>query len=106
MKLKDLPCMFRPCNDCPFRKDSNAISQMETIVPHFTHVCHKTQDLPEEQQKQCAGHMMVNKEKNRFYLLAKAIYPNFLKKLKGQELLFDSPEETIQHHSKHFRNRI
>ena len=52
----------KPCNECPFRKGSKTKvhpARAEEILIADKFVCHKTMDTKKE--KQCAGHMIVNK---------------------------------------------
>ena len=88
-----LPHRRHPCGNCPFRKDvlkgwlGNRI-EGDLKSPSF--VCHKNNDL------QCAGHMLLLKEANIYYRLAK--YRKIDLQLKGEHLIFDSREDCIRHH--------
>jgi hypothetical protein len=48
-------------------------------------------------KKQCAGHTILNREKNIFFRLATAIYKDF--KLLGKEKIFIRKEDCIKHHT-------
>ena len=93
---KSLPNCKSPCADCPFRKDSKINSlggnRMTQILQQESFACHKKHHL------QCAGHMLIMKENNLFYRLAKHLEFEF--ELSGEELVFSSPEECIQSHSR------
>lgn len=89
-----LPNKVHPCHNCPFRKDCTigwlGSKRMSEIIEHDSFVCHKDNKL------QCAGHMVIKGEKNAFVSLAKTLNIPLL--LSGQELIFDTKEECIEHH--------
>lgn len=95
-----LPHRSRPCNDCPFRKDSPPLislaDRLETIARHDVHTCHKTQDLPDDKKLQCAGHMLVKGDENTFVQLATRF--GYELNLSGADLVFDSVDSMIKHH--------
>jgi len=90
--------MKKPCSDCPMRKDSLkrrlGKDRITEIVNSGSFVCHK------DKSKQCAGHMLLRRHKNEFYALADALYciSNGIE-LVGHELVFDTTEDCIIHHS-------
>ena len=92
----NLPNMKKPCANCPFRKDSLAgwlgKDRMTEILEQDSFTCHKT-----NKQMQCAGHMIILEERNHFYELAVRL--NFDLGLSGQELVFESEEDCINHHT-------
>ena len=90
-----IPCTKKPCKDCPFRKDSLkgwlGAKRAKEVSEADSFVCHKNKEL------QCSGGMLLNKENNSFYRLME-----FTKKthiLSGEEQIFESREEMIEHHS-------
>ena len=90
-----LPCRKKPCLDCPFRKDILqgwlGETRMQEILSTPSFVCHKRTDL------QCAGHMILKGESNKFVALAKQMGINL--ELTGRELVFDDPQGCIAHHA-------
>ena len=64
---------------------------MIEILAADSFVCHNRTDL------QCAGHMIIKGEENTFFRLAKRFKINL--GLRGKELVFESKEECINHHS-------
>lgn len=89
-----LPHQIKPCNNCPFRKDSLKgwlKLKIEEIVSAKSFTCHKT-----DKTLQCAGHMLLLKNNNSFYRLTKRL--KLPLHLKGENLVFDSVEECIKHH--------
>ena len=97
-KTRKLPHITRPCSECPFRRDSLqgwlGEGTATLIIGDALFTCHKTQD---PNRRQCAGHMLLLKEINQYYRLAK-----FLGKplnLTGGDLVFTTPQEFIHHHS-------
>lgn len=100
-----LPNVKKPCANCPFRKDCRkgwlGKNRSEGIAEQESFVCHKTVDYSEEdnqeQRKQCAGFMLMKKEESVFYRTAK-IFGMYLG-LKGEELVFESKQDFINHHS-------
>jgi len=91
-----LPNVKRPCRDCPFRNDSLkgwlGQERMTEILESDSFVCHKKTD------KQCAGHMLMKGEDNGFVRLAYKFKMPLI--LSGNELVFESNDECIGHHSK------
>jgi hypothetical protein len=91
-----LPSMKRPCNRCPFRKDTLegwlGEQRMAGILSVDTFVCHKKTD------KQCAGHTLIKGKENTFVALADKL--NLDTQLGGQELVFDTKQECIDHHAR------
>jgi len=89
-----IPCVKTPCKDCPFRIDSIkgwlGKEKMEEILDTSSFVCHKNNNL------QCAGHMIINKEQNSFFALAKRLFIDL--NLSGHKLIFSSRKECISHH--------
>lgn len=90
-----LPNVKRQCKDCPFRKDSLrgwlGNKRMAEILNAKSFVCHKKIDL------QCAGHMLIKGLDNDFVMLASRL--QIETGVKGRELVFDTVEECIDHHS-------
>ncbi|MDA9557779.1 DUF6283 family protein [Vibrio sp.] len=100
----NLPNMRSPCKSCPFRKDSMVgwlgSERMEEILNQDRFVCHKTVDYESDNtadRKQCAGHMLLLKTENLFYRFSIALNQDL--KLSGQELIFKSKQDCIEHHN-------
>ena len=91
----DLPYKKAPCKNCPFRKDCLkgwlGKKRMTEILNQGSFVCHKNNSL------QCAGHMIIKKDKNEFVWLADKM--NYKINLKKENLIFESSKEAINHHS-------
>jgi len=93
--MKKLPCQKAPCANCPFRKDTLKgwlSHRIDEIVKAESFVCHKNKQL------QCAGHMILLKEENRFYQLAKRLFGSTFD-LKNQDTVFESKDDCIAHHT-------
>ena len=92
--MSSLPNVKKPCKDCPFRKDSLkgwlGRDRITEIINQGSFVCHKKQHL------QCAGHMIINGENNKFVNLANVM--NINTNLSGKNLVFSSKTECINHH--------
>ncbi len=93
----NLPNAKKPCDGkikCPFRTDclSGWIGEerIKEIIDGESFVCHKNHNL------QCAGHLILKKEKNVFYQMAKRMGVNL--NLKGFGLVFKTEQECINHH--------
>lgn len=88
----------KPCKNCPFRKGTMkgwlGKSRITKILKAESFVCHKTTQGKMFERLQCAGHMILNGEKNEYVRLAN-IFEMPLN-LKGQELIFDSKKECIE----------
>lgn len=65
---------------------------MTGILKQGSFTCHKT-----ARDKQCAGHMLIKGDMNAFVATAKQL--GFNTKLKGRELIFDTEQECIEHHT-------
>ena len=91
-----LPNCKRPCKDCPFRKDSLRAwlgkKRITEILNCDSFTCHKNNSL------QCAGFMLIKNEESMFVSLAKKLKLNLI--LSGNELIFKTKKECINHHSK------
>ncbi|NQZ53272.1 MAG: hypothetical protein HRT93_03350 [Piscirickettsiaceae bacterium] len=89
-----LPNVKKPCGKCPFRKDSLegwlGDERMTEILESDAFVCHKETSL------QCAGHMLIKGEENMFVRTANRL--RIPLKLSGEELVFDSQQDCIDHH--------
>ncbi len=98
--MKKLPCMTSPCKDCPCRKDTLrgwlGKKRAIEIVDSDSFVCHKTTQDDILKRKQCAGHMLLMQRENSFYALAKAL--DIPLGLTGEELIFASKQDFIDHH--------
>lgn len=96
-----LPNQPKPCNGCPFRKQCLPLvtlaEKIVSIVENGVHTCHNTQGLAPSKQRQCAGHMLLKGDTNHFVELANRL--GLTIKLSGRELVFDTPEQMIRHHS-------
>lgn len=95
------PHQKKPCKDCPFRKDAPAGWLNRSIERHLdadTFVCHKTTSKGLNDRLQCAGHMLLMGPANQFVRMASMF--GIALDLTGRELVFDTPEECIQHHKK------
>jgi len=92
-----LPNVKKPCKDCPFRKDIQqgwlGESRMAEILQSNTFTCHKTED---PNRLQSAGHMIIKGDKNQFVGLAKLM--NIDLGLSGQEIIFETEQDCINHH--------
>ena len=95
MSRQKLPNMSKPCKNCPFRQDSLkgwlGKGRMEEIVAADTFVCHANTN------QQCAGHMLLLKEGNAFYRLATRL--NIHLELRGEDLIFNTEQDCIDHHT-------
>lgn len=91
-----LPNMKTPCKNCPFRKDSLkgwlGKERITEIVNASSFVCHKKTDL------QCAGFMILKGQESDFVQLAGRLKLDT--GLRGKELVFETKEDCIKHHSK------
>jgi len=91
----NLPCMKTPCGNCPFRQDTMqgwlGEKRITEILQATTFVCHKNTKM------QCAGFMLMQKEESEFYRAATRMFPDSFK-LQGQELIFKSKEDCVNHH--------
>ena len=89
-----LPHKVSPCKNCPFKKDTLkgwlGSERMTEIINYHSFVCHK------DNSKQCAGHMILNGDKNAYVRLAHRMKLDL--KLINQDLVFDTAEECIKHH--------
>ena len=89
-----LPNVKRSCKDCPFRTDTLkgwlGQDRMEEILNGDSFVCHKKTDF------QCAGHMLIKGQENSFVRLANRL--GFDTGLSGEELVFKTKNECIDHH--------
>ena len=98
-----LPNCKRPCKKCPFRKDTLrgwlGADRMEEILSSDTFVCHETTHGKTCERLQCAGHMLICGNENRFVQLASNL--NIPLQLSGTELVFETKQECIEWHSKH-----
>lgn len=90
-----IPCVKKPCKDCPFREDSLGgwlgEERATQIAESPSFVCHKNTDL------QCAGHMIMRGHSNSFVRMAARF--NVDLGLKGQILVFDDTQDFIDHHA-------
>lgn len=95
-----LPNMKKPCANCPFRKDTIAgwlgTERMTEILNSGSFVCHKTIRNKAADRKQCAGHMLMRGSANAFVREAEG--RGILLVLEGQELVFETEKECIEHH--------
>lgn len=64
---------------------------MTEILASKSFVCHKKTDL------QCAGHMLMNGDQNAFVELARRL--RIPLELSGTELVFESQQDCIKHHT-------
>ena len=91
-----MPHIVRPCRNCPFKKDAIkgwlGQERMEEILGCDSFVCHKKPD------KQCAGHMLINGEKNGYVRLAGRLGIEL--DLSGRELVFDTKKDCLDHHKR------
>lgn len=92
--MASLPNVKRPCEHCPFKKDTLkgwlGADRMSEILDSGSFVCHKKQHL------QCAGHMLIKGNENDFVKLAGRM--NISLELSGHELVFDNKQDCIEHH--------
>lgn len=91
-----LPHCTKPCAQCPFRTDIPegwlGAERMEEILGQPSFTCHKT-----DKTLQCAGHMIIKCEENEFVRLANQL--RIPLNLSGQDLVFKSEQEAIEHHA-------
>ena len=91
-----IPCVKKPCKECPYRTDSAAGWLGRNRVTEFlgadtdSFVCHKNPSL------QCAGHMIIKGNENAFVRFAAANGVDL--GLKGHDLIFKSKQACIDHH--------
>ena len=114
MPKDNIPYMKSPCDNCPFRKDSQGIKlnkeraeeiSLQNVEDGF--VCHKTVNYSIRQgdedlnRKQCAGALILAKKTNT-YQPFRALFLGIFKKdldLHGQDLIVDNYEDFINIHS-------
>jgi hypothetical protein len=108
----------KPCKDCPFRKDCSkkwlgkqrATEVANSVFEDKTFSCHKTTgaesgtEKPQMEHSQCVGAMLLlDKEQgihsNMLFRLATHLFDFNPQNLKGYELVFDTRQEMIEHHS-------
>ncbi|WP_338764067.1 DUF6283 family protein [Bernardetia sp. ABR2-2B] len=108
----------KPCKNCPFRKDckkgwlgeNRATEVANSPFSDTTFACHETTgvkkgiDKPIQEHSQCAGAMLLlDKEQgvdsNMMFRLATYAFGFDAEKLQGYELVFDSRNEMIEHHT-------
>ncbi|MCS6271861.1 hypothetical protein G3489_19490 [Shewanella baltica] len=93
--MTSLPNCKKTCANCPFRKDAPkgwlGSDRMAEILEASSFVCHKKHHM------QCAGHMLINDERNEFVRLAKRL--NIPLDLSGRDLVFDTRVQCIEHHN-------
>lgn len=96
-----IPRVKTPCKDCPFRKDTLegwlGEDRMTEILASDLFPCHKTTGGRLRDRKQCAGHMLMKGHENAFVRLAARMNEDL--GLKGAELVFDTKQACIDHHS-------
>ena len=113
----------RPCNNCPFRRDtlkgwlgrSRAQGLIDDMInDHRSFSCHKTTVPGEEDDPETAGTRVYGDKTEEcaggMILLHKTQQPNMAMRLgyvykmfdgnelKDQHLVFDTPEEFVDHH--------
>lgn len=97
----NLPCRKSPCANCPFRKDvlEGWLGEHRAIeiAEADSFVCHKTAYGKRRDRLQCAGHMILRKDRNTFYALAKAF--KIPTGITGDDLIFDNELDFIKHHT-------
>jgi Family of unknown function (DUF6283) len=95
--MNSVPCTKIPCAQCPFRKDTQkgwlGGERMADILEQDSFTCHKTSD---PNRLQCAGHMIIKGNENAFVNLANQLRIDL--GLRGQELIFETKQECINHH--------
>ena len=93
--------MQAPCKECPYRKDSLKGWLGKDRMTEFLHtdsfICHKTSEGNLLDRKQCAGHMILTKNNNSFVRIAQAMNKDL--DLSGHDLIFDTEQECIDHHT-------
>lgn len=89
-----IPCVKKPCKNCPFRKDAQkgwlGADRVRGLLEERSFLCHKNTEL------QCAGHMIMKKDENSIVATAKSF--NMDIGLKGADLVFESENDCIEHH--------
>ena len=106
--------MKRPCPKCPFRKDCLegwlGKARMSEICEGSVNgdeyfVCHETSDLAPKKQRLCAGKLLLESKVNPFgncstrMAIAFKFLPGGYEFLEGAELVFDTVEEAVKHHT-------
>ena len=93
--MTSLPNCKKPCANCPFRTDAPegwlGSERMAEILDQGSFVCHKKQHL------QCAGHMLINGQRNDFVRMASRL--NIPLDLSGRELVFETRDQCVDHHN-------
>lgn len=97
MTKTNYPYQKQPCKDCPFRKDIFkgwlGKEKIKDILKSGSFVCHKKPFF------QCAGFMIIKGKSSEFAQVAKEYKIKLI--LTGQELIFRTQKDCIEHHS-HF----
>lgn len=90
-----VPHVKKPCQTCPYRKDSLkgwlGESRMTEFLASDNFLCHKNHKL------QCAGHMILKGDGNVIVRAAKLMAIPVT--LEGQELVFENEAECVAHHT-------
>lgn len=101
-----------PCAKCPFRKDCTprwlgeermAGICNDTVMGDQYFTCHETTDLPQREQRLCAGKLILEERSNPYgnsstrMAIALGLFKGY-DSLKNKELVFDSIEEAVEHH--------
>lgn len=98
-----------PCKNCPFRKDVLkgwlGKERAEEIAAANSFVCHKTVDHEHEEstgdmskRKQCAGFLLLKGSEAQAVEMANVLQIDL--NLQGRNLVFDTKEEFIKHHTR------
>ena len=97
---KFIPYQKKPCKNCPFRKDCLAgwlgSVRIVEILESDSFVCHKTTG-GEKTLLQCAGFMIIKGFNSSFVRVA--YVKGISLELTGSEIVFDSSEDCVKHHS-------
>lgn len=104
--------MKSPCKDCPFRKDSLSgwlgKDRALEIAESESFICHKTLKYEEGSdqsgRKQCAGYMLIARFRSIFFRLLHIQGQS--EEITGKELVFDSIEGFVSHHSKKRKTNV
>lgn len=77
----------------------------DTINGDEYFICHETTDLPRKKQRLCAGKLLLESKVNPYgnkstrMAAAMGFLPGGYEFLEGDELIFDTVEEAVKHHS-------
>jgi len=77
----------------------------DTVMGDNYFICHETSDLPKKKQRLCAGKLILEGRVNPWgnsstrFAMALKFFPGGYEGLKGAELIFNSVEQAVKHHT-------